>query len=955
MTPKREKRIYFFKQGAADGGTKMKELLGGKGADLGEMCNIGLPVPPGFTISTETCREFYSSGKQWPAGLEKELDENIAKLEKATRRKLGDKDNPLLVSVRSGAAVSMPGMMDTILNLGLNDESVVGLAEQSGDERFAWDCYRRFIDMFGNVAMFVPHRLFDQVLVRERQKAGVQFDSQLNAEQLKEVVEEFKRIYKENTEEEFPSDPREQLHRAIDAVFSSWDNPQAIRYREIHEIRGLLGTAVNVQAMVFGNMGHTSFTGVGFTRNPATGENKLYGEYLVNAQGEDVVAGIRTPKDVNEMPNEVLSDFPEATMSADESRELYGRMYGQLVDIKHTLEERYRDVQDFEFTAQQGMLYMLQTRTGKRTALAAVRIATELVEEGLIDKKTAIMRVDPNQIEQLLHRQFDPAAKSTAEREGHVLATGLPASPGAAVGKIALTADDAEELARAEQEKAAAGGGPPAGIILVREETSPEDIGGMDAAVGILTARGGMTSHAAVVARGMGKCCVAGCGAVHPDEEHKRVTIAGKKFKEGDIISLDGTTGQVFEGAIEMRPAEVAGAFGTIMEWAEEYRKIGVWANADTPGDAQQALDFGAEGVGLCRTEHMFFEESRIAYVRQMMLTAPDVRRIEAKLRDAEVARSQAAGEDRRRIEAQIESIKAELAEKRELFDGALAKLLPEQRKDFEGIFRVMNGLPVVIRLLDPPLHEFLPHDPQIQARLGERMGISGEEVAARVNQLRELNPMLGHRGCRLGITYPDIYNMQVQAIIEAAVNCKKEGIDVRPEIMIPLVGTDHELRICRDYTEKVAKKVLGDAGVKLNYKIGTMIEVPRAALTADQVAQYADFFSFGTNDLTQMAYGFSRDDVGVFVPEYVDREILETDPFQVLDQTGVGQLVAMGVEKGRKTKPDLKIGICGEHGGEPRSVKFCHRVGMNYVSCSPFRVPVARLAAAQAALEDEG
>jgi len=955
MTPERKKRIYFFKQGEADGRTEMKELLGGKGANLAEMSNIGLPVPPGFTISTETCRDFYTAGKKWPDGLEAELDENIAKLEETTGRKLGDKDNPLLVSVRSGAAVSMPGMMDTILNLGLNDESVQGLARQSGDERFAWDCYRRFIDMFGNVAMFVPHRLFDQVLAREREKAGVQFDSQLNAEQFKEIVEEFKRIYEENTEEEFPSDPKEQLRRAIDAVFGSWDNPQAIRYREIHEIRGLLGTAVNVQTMVFGNMGHTSFTGVGFTRNPATGENKLYGEYLVNAQGEDVVAGIRTPKDVNEMPNEDLSDFPETTISADEARELYGRMHNQLVDIKHTLEEHYRDVQDFEFTAQQGELYMLQTRTGKRTALAAVRIAAELVDEGLIDNRTAVMRVDPSQIEQLLHRQFDPDAKSKAQQDGHELATGLPASPGAAVGKIALTADEAEAMAAAEKQKAAASGDPPAGVILVREETSPEDIGGMDAAVGILTARGGMTSHAAVVARGMGKCCVAGCGAVHPDEKAKKVTIAGREFKEGDVISLDGSTGQVFEGAIETQPAEVAGAFGTIMEWAEQYRKIGVWANADTPDDAQQALDFGAEGIGLCRTEHMFFEEGRIAYVRQMMLAAPDVRRIEATLRDAEVARSQAAGEERRQIEAEIDSIKADLAQKRKLYDGALEKLLPEQRKDFEGIFRVMSGLPVVIRLLDPPLHEFLPHDPQIQARLGERMGISGEDVAARVNQLRELNPMLGHRGCRLGITYPDIYNMQVRAIIEAAVNCKKEGIDVRPEIMIPLVGTDHELRICREHTEKVASEVLQDAGVELDYKIGTMIEVPRAALTADEVARYADFFSFGTNDLTQMTYGFSRDDVGVFVPEYVDREILETDPFQVLDQTGVGQLVAMGVQKGRETKPDLKIGICGEHGGDPRSVKFCHRVGMNYVSCSPFRVPVARLAAAHAALEDEG
>jgi len=947
MAAQSRKRIYFFKQGEADGRTEMKDLLGGKGANLAEMANVGLPVPPGFTITTETCRAFYESGKRWPDGLDQELEENIARLEETTGRKLGDSENPLLVSVRSGAAVSMPGMMDTILNLGLNDRSVQGLARQSGDERFAWDCYRRFIQMFGNVAMFVPHRLFDQVLAREREKAGVQYDSQLDAEQLKEIVAEFKEIYRQNTNEEFPTDPKEQLRRAIDAVFGSWNNPQAIRYREIHEIRGLLGTAVNVQTMVFGNMGYTSFTGVGFTRNPATGENKLYGEYLVNAQGEDVVAGIRTPKNVNEMPEEDLSEFPEADIPPEEARKLYRKMYEQLLDIKHRLEEHYRDVQDFEFTAQQGTLYMLQTRTGKRTALAAVQIAVDLVKEGLIDKKTAVMRVEPNQIEQLLHKQFDPKDKEAAEQQGRHLATGLPASPGAAVGKIALTADDAEKMAAAEAEK-----DEPIGIILVREETSPEDIGGMDAAVGILTARGGMTSHAAVVARGMGKCCVAGCGAVRPDEESRTVTIASKQFKEGDIISLDGTTGQVFEGAIRQVQPEMAGAFGALMDWAEEFRVIGVWANADTPGDARQALDFGAEGIGLCRTEHMFFEESRIAYVRQMMLTAPDVRRIEAELRQAETERSQAAGEDRKNIEKRVESIRAELAGKRKLFDGALQKLLPEQRKDFEGIFEVMNGLPVVIRLLDPPLHEFLPQEPDVQARLGEQMGLSPQDVAARVNSLRELNPMLGHRGCRLGITYPDVYKMQVRAIAEAAVNCKKRGIDVHPEIMIPLVGTDVELRILREMTEQVCRDVMDKAGVQVDYKVGTMIEVPRAALVADQIARHADFFSFGTNDLTQMTYGFSRDDVGVFVPEYVEREILENDPFQVLDQTGVGQLVEMGVKKGRSTKPDLKIGICGEHGGEPRSVKFCHRVGMNYVSCSPFRVPVARLAAAQAAIE---
>jgi len=946
--------IYFFKQGEADGRTDMKALLGGKGANLAEMSNVGLPVPPGFTITTEMCRAFYENDQQWPEGLEAAMDGNIAKLEEATGRRLGDKDDPLLVSVRSGAAVSMPGMMDTVLNLGLNDAAVLGLAKQSGDERFAWDCYRRFVQMFGNVAMFIPHRQFDGMLHAEREKAGVQFDSQLGAEQLQEIVAEFKKIYRASTDEEFPQEPREQLRRAIDAVFGSWNNPQAVRYREINEIKGLLGTAVNVQTMVFGNMGHTSFTGVGFTRNPATGENKLYGEYLVNAQGEDVVAGIRTPKDVNDLPAEDLSDFAECEVPAEEAKELYGRMYEQLLDVKHTLEEHYRDVQDFEFTGQEGELFMLQTRTGKRTAVAAVHIAVELSEEGLIDRKTAVMRVDPNQIEQLLHKQFDADAKTAAEDEGRMLATGLPASPGAAVGRIALTADDAEEMAAAEHEAAREEGRDPAGIILVREETSPEDIGGMDAAMGILTARGGMTSHAAVVARGMGKCCVAGCGAVLPDEDAKVVTIAGKEFREGDVISLDGTMGQVFAGAIELVEPEMTGAFGTLMEWAEEYRKMGVWANADTPHDAQQARDFGAEGIGLCRTEHMFFEEGRIASVRRMMLTAPDVRRIERQLSQAQLARTQTSGEEMKKIDAEIASIEAELAAKRKLYDGALEELLPEQRKDFEGIFRVMDGLPVVIRLLDPPLHEFLPHEPEMQAYLAEQMGVPAQAVASRVNELREFNPMLGHRGCRLGITYPDIYKMQVRAIMEAAVNCKKEGVDVRPEIMIPLVGTDNELRVCREAAEAVCREVLEAAGVEMAYKIGTMIEVPRASLTADRVAEYADFFSFGTNDLTQMAYGFSRDDVGTFVPEYVDREILENDPFQVLDQTGVGQLVAMGVERGRQTKPDLKVGICGEHGGEPRSVKFCYRVGLNYVSCSPYRVPVARLAAAQAAIESE-
>ena len=948
MTAKRSKMVYFFQPGRADGRSGMKELLGGKGANLAEMSNVGLPVPPGFTITTETCRA-YQKAQGWPAGLEQEVRRGLARLEGVTGRKLGDKNDPLLVSVRSGGAVSMPGMMDTVLNLGLNDDAVRGLAERSGDERFAWDCYRRFIMMFGNVAMNIPHADFDKFLHDAREKAGAKFDSQLSAGQLKQIVADFKKVYKKDTGEEFPEDPFEQLRRAINAVFGSWNNPQAVRYREIHEIKGLLGTAVNVQTMVYGNMGHTSFTGVGFTRNPATGENKLYGEYLVNAQGEDVVAGTRTPKDVNDMPREDLSDFADAHIGPGEARKLYSAMYEQLLDVKKTLEERYTDMQDFEFTGQQGTLYMLQTRTGKRTAQAAVRIAVDMATERLISREQAIMRVEPAQIEHLLHKQFDPRAKEAAVAEGRELARGLPASPGAAVGKIALTAADAEAMAAAEAQKGHEG----MGIILVREETSPEDIGGMDAAVGILTARGGMTSHAAVVARGMGKCCVAGCSGVDPDEDKRIVTIAGQRFNEADVISLDGSTGQVVEGAIDMVDPELTGAFGVLMKWAEKYRQMGVRTNADTPKDAAQALTFGAEGIGLCRTEHMFFEEQRIAYVRQMMLSAPDVRRIQARLRVLESALDQAGTAEKKKLRAKIRQTKAELKGPKQLLTTALRKLLPEQRKDFEGIFRVMHGLPVTIRLLDPPLHEFLPHDPKVQAELAKQMGLSAEEVAARVDALKELNPMLGHRGCRLGITYPEIYDMQVRGIMEAAVRCQKKGVKVHPEIMIPLVGAAEELRITRRMAERVCEEVLAKAGVEVDYAIGTMIEIPRAALTADQVAEHAEFFSFGTNDLTQMAFGYSRDDVGTFVPEYVEREILPKDPFQSLDQDGVGQLVVIGVERGRAARTNLKVGICGEHGGDPESVKFCYRVGMDYVSCSPYRVPIARLAAAQAALED--
>ncbi|MEF8787669.1 MAG: putative PEP-binding protein [Planctomycetota bacterium] len=896
------------------------------------------------------CKEFFEKGNEWPEGLDKAVDENLERLEEVTGRDLGDTEDPLLVSVRSGAAQSMPGMMDTILNLGLNDDAVQGLAHQSGDERFAWDCYRRFIQMFGDVAMGVDHDLFEEELANQREKAGVKYDSQLSADDLKEIVEKFKDIYAENTGEEFPTTAKQQLVRAIDAVFSSWNNPQAIKYREINDIKGLLGTAVNVQTMVFGNMGLTSFTGVGFTRNPATGENKLYGEYLINAQGEDVVAGIRTPQSVSDLPEEDLSEFPECDISPEKAQELYSDMYDQLVDIKHKLENHYEDMQDFEFTAQQGELYMLQTRTGKRTADAAVKIAVDMHEEGLIEERTALLRIEPKQVEQLLHKRFDVDAKGAAEDEGRMMATGLPASPGAAVGKIALTADDAEEMAAEEQAKAEEGDA--TGVILVREETSPEDIGGMNASMGVLTARGGMTSHAAVVARGMGKCCVAGCGEVQPDPDAGTVTIAGKEFEEGDIISLDGSTGEVFEGDIELVEPELAGAFGQLMEWTEDFREIGVWTNADTPEDARRAKEFGAEGIGLCRTEHMFFEEDRITPVRKMMLNAPEVRRLRKSIQEARDAKQQAAGKEREQHEQRIQELQEELEGPESQLNSALEAIEPEQREDFEGIFEEMDGMPVTIRLLDPPLHEFLPSEPDVQAELAESMGWSQEEVAERVSELKEFNPMLGHRGCRLGMTYPDIYKMQVRAIMEAAVNCAENGIDVQPEIMIPLVGSSEELRMCREAAEEVCQDVLDEASTDVAYRIGTMIEIPRACIRADDVAEHADFFSFGTNDLTQMTFGYSRDDVGTFVPEYVEREVLPSDPFQVLDQEGVGELVEMGIERGRDTKPDLKVGICGEHGGEPSSVKFCHRAGMNYVSCSPFRVPVARLAAAQVAIE---
>ena len=875
-----QKHVYFFGGKQAEGKADMRNLLGGKGANLAEMVNIGIPVPAGFTITTEVCIGFYENDQQWPAGLEDEIKQAIAKVESVMGAKFGDPKNPLLFAVRSGARVSMPGMMDTVLNLGLNDTTINGLIEGSGDERFAYDSYRRFIQMYGDVVMGVEHDLYEAIIDEKKKAKGVDLDTELDAEDWKDVVVKFKALYKEKTGQDFPEDPFEQLRGAINAVFESWYNPRAIRYRELNDIPHNWGTAVNVQTMVFGNMGNHpttgkgSGTGVAFTRDPATGENVFYGEYLMNAQGEDVVAGIRTP-------------LPIATL-----QEEMPEIYGQLDGIRHKLEDHYREMQDVEFTIQRGKLYMLQTRSGKRTAGAAVRIAVEMVEEGLIDKETAITRVDPAQLDQLLHPTIDPDA--TAK----VLGKGLPASPGAAVGRIVYSAKDAEEWRdRGEH------------VLLVRTETSPDDIGGMDAAQGILTTRGGMTSHAAVVARGMGTPCVAGLESAQIRYQDKTITFAdGTVAKEGDWLTLNGTTGEVLFGKAELIEPELTGDFAVIEEWADSIRTLQIRTNADTPHDAEVARNFGAEGIGLCRTEHMFFAADRIGVVQQMIL-ADDI-------------------ETRKK---------------------ALAKLLPMQKGDFIGIFKAMQGLPVTIRLLDPPLHEFLPHTEKDIEALAKAMGLDTEALKEKADSLREMNPMLGHRGCRLGITYPEIYDMQVQAIFEAACELVKDGLKVIPEVMIPLVGTVKELEILRENAVKVAEGVIKKAGVELEYHVGTMIEIPRACLLADQIAEHADFFSFGTNDLTQMGFGYSRDDAGKFLPVYLDQGVLEKDPFQTLDQEGVGQLVEIGAKKGRSAKTKLGLGVCGEHGGDPASVIFFHKAGLDYVSCSPYRVPIARLAAAQA------
>jgi len=885
-----DKYVYFFGNGKADGNAEMKNLLGGKGANLAEMTSIGLPVPCGFTITTEVCTEFYKNNRNYPAALFVEVEANLRQIEELMGKRFGDPENPLLVSVRSGARASMPGMMDTILNLGLNDVTVQGIIKQSRDERFAYDAYRRFVQMYSDVVMGMDKDILEHLLEHKKEAKGVRLDTDLTAEDWKDLVGKFKAEIKRHLAKDFPEDPQEQLWGAIGAVFGSWMNQRAITYRRLNSIPADWGTAVNVQAMVFGNMGDDCATGVAFTRDPSTGENYFYGEYLVNAQGEDVVAGIRTPQPINNAKG--------CDKNLPPMEEVMPECYSQLVNIRDILEKHYKDMQDIEFTIETGKLFMLQTRNGKRTACAAIKIAVDMVAEGLIDEKTAVLRVAPSQLDQLLHPSLDPKAPKKK------IAKGLPASPGAASGQVVFTADEAEAAAKLGLK-----------VILVRVETSPEDIHGMHAAQGILTARGGMTSHAAVVARGMGKCCVAGCGDITVNYRAESFTAkGGVVVKKGDVITLDGSAGEVMLGQVPTVPPQLTGDFGTLMGWVDRFRRLKVRTNADTPHDSKVAREFGAEGIGLCRTEHMFFDADRIAAVREMIL--------------------------------------AEDLEGRKL---ALAKILPMQKGDFIGIFREMKGLPVTIRLLDPPLHEFLPQEEKDIEAIAATLGVAVQALKNKVEFLHEFNPMLGHRGCRLGLTYPEIYDLQVQAIMEAACELNRdEGFKIVPEIMIPLVAVVEELKRLRENAVKVCEEVQGRYGVKIEYLIGTMIELPRAALTADEIANHADFFSFGTNDLTQTTFGLSRDDAGKFLPFYVENGLLPDDPFVTLDQEGVGQLVRIGCERGRATRPNLKVGICGEHGGDPESVIFCHKIGLDYVSCSPFRVPIARLAAAHAALKEK-
>ena len=872
------KWVYLFREGNAD----MRNLLGGKGANLAEMTNLGLPIPPGFTVTTEACTDYYNHGRSISEEIQTQIFDALALLEEKLGKKFGDTENPLLVSVRSGARASMPGMMDTILNLGLTDISVEGFAKRTGNPRFAYDSYRRFIQMFSDVVMEVPKSLFERVIDEIKEDRKVHFDTELTAEDLKEVIRRFKEIYKEKMGEEFPQEPRVQLMEAVKAVFRSWDNERAIVYRRMNDIPGDWGTAVNVQSMVFGNMGNTSGTGVAFTRNPSTGAKGIYGEYLINAQGEDVVAGIRTPQPITRLEE----DLPEC--------------YEEFLKIANRLEEHYRDMQDMEFTIEDGKLYFLQTRNGKRTAQAALQIACDLVDEGMITPQEAVSRIEAKSLDQLLHPAFDPDAL----KKGTVMGQALPASPGAAAGKIYFTAEEAKEAHETGER-----------VILVRLETSPEDIEGMHAAEGILTVRGGMTSHAAVVARGMGTACISGCGDIVIDEKKKQFTLGGKTYFEGDYISLDGSTGKIYDGDIQTQEASISGNFGRIMSWADSFRKLRVRTNADTPADAANAVHLGAEGIGLCRTEHMFFEPERIPKIRKMILS--------------------------------------KTVEEREK---ALEELIPFQKGDFKALYEVMEGKPVTIRFLDPPLHEFVPTDEKDIEALAKDMNLSVEEVKSTCSELHEFNPMMGHRGCRLSVTYPEIARMQTRAVIEAAIEVSKEkGFEIVPEIMVPLVGDKKELKFVKDVIVETAEKVKAEKNSNLVYHIGTMIEIPRAALLANEIAEEAEFFSFGTNDLTQMTFGFSRDDAGKFLVDYYKSKIYESDPFAKLDQNGVGQLIEMAVTKGRSQRPNLKIGICGEHGGDPSSVAFCHKVGMDYVSCSPFRVPIARLAAAQAAIANGG
>ena len=872
------KYVYAFKEGNAS----MRNLLGGKGANLAEMTNLGLPIPQGFTVTTEACTEYYNCGKKISKEIEEEIFKAIGELEKIQGKKFGDNEDPLLVSVRSGARASMPGMMDTILNLGLNDEAVEGFAKKTNNPRFAYDSYRRFIQMYSDVVMEVNKSFFERIIDELKEELGVHYDTELNVDDLKELVKRFKKIYSDHMNgEEFPQDAREQLMGAVKAVFRSWDNPRAIVYRRMNDIPGDWGTAVNVQAMVFGNMGDTSGTGVAFTRNPSTGEKGIYGEYLINAQGEDVVAGVRTPQPITKL----AEDLPEC--------------YEEFIKIATKLENHYKDMQDMEFTIQEGKLYFLQTRNGKRTAQAAINIACDLVDEGMITPEEAILRIDAKSLDQLLHPMFDKDELA----KGEVIGSALPASPGAAAGKIYFTAEDAKNAGK---------GGRGERVILVRLETTPEDIEGMVASQGVLTVRGGMTSHAAVVARGMGTCCVSGCGEIKINEEKKEFTLGNYTFHEGDYISLDGSTGKIYKGDIKTVPASVTGNFGRIMAWADENRRLKVRTNADNPRDTKKAVELGAEGIGLCRTEHMFFEEDRIPKIRKMILS--------------------------------------ETVEDRE---EALNELIPFQKGDFKAMYKVLNGLPMTVRYLDPPLHEFLPTEEEDIIALAKDMNISVEKLKEKISDLHEFNPMMGHRGCRLAVTYPEIAKMQTRALMEAAIEVsEEEGIEIVPEIMIPLVGEEKELKFVKDIVVETAELVKKEKNSDMQYHIGTMIEIPRAALTADAIAKEAEFFSFGTNDLTQMTFGFSRDDAGKFLDSYYQNKIYESDPFAKLDQTGVGQLVEMAVEKGRKTRPNIKLGICGEHGGEPSSIEFCNRIGLDYVSCSPFRVPIARLAAAQAAIK---